>query len=467
MRPRVLGLGVVLLLAAATGAVLVTGGSAGDGPEDTGPGSDWATGPCPADVEVEVVPAHTCGWVPAPMGPMGESTQQVFVVVVEPPRASDAAPILETGTDLGMAPDYAGLAPIAQRTGRRTVIVDLPGTGHSVPSLDCSDAEALGEVEGDSPELVEAIGVCYDRLVAEGVDPGSMTPRHSADVLLAVMDAVGSERWVLMGHGTTGATAVQVAREHPGRVEALVLDSAVQVHQGWAARRSALVRRVAAACRADDSCARRYADVGSLWRAAWRRAGTRPIELGTAVLDRELLDRAVRWLVAPVASGPALLPSLLDEAAAGRPGPELRRFAAALEMAPPLCVGILPKCVTREQVVLGAVLSSMCPAAARRWPYVEACARWGISERADESAPVTGIPTLVLHGELDPFATVAEASAQVRKWASGAHLVVTRGRGHNVLGDQCVRTVRNDWLAGPLDRAPVLAQCLDDDIDFP
>lgn len=465
MRRRAVGVVLLVLVVGAVATALVLLGRVpGDRSQDVGPSSAWATQPCPADVEVEVVPEHSCGWVSAPMG---ESTQQVFVVVVEPPQASDAAPILETGTDLGMAPDYAGLAPIAQRTGRRTVIVDLPGTGHSVPSLDCSDAEALGDVAADSPALVEAIGVCHDRLVAEGVDPGLMTPRQSADVLLAVMDAVGSERWVLMGHGTTGAAAVQVAREHAGRVEALVLDSAVHVHQGWPARRAALVRRVAAACRADVRCERRHGDVPSLWRAAWRRAGTRPIELGDAVLDRELLDRAVRWLVAPVSSGPALLPALLDEAAAGRKGPELRKFATALAIAPPLCLGVLPKCVTREQVVLGAVLSSVCPEAAGRAPYVKACARWGITAQADDAGPVSGVPTLVLHGELDPFATVAEASEQVRRWVTGAHLVVTRGRGHNVLGDQCVRAVRNDWLAGPLDRAPVLPTCVDDDIDFP
>lgn len=464
MRSRTVG-ALVAGIATATGvAALVAGGLPGQRSDDPGAAAGWSPQPCPADVEVEVVPDHTCGWVTAPLG---EDTQQVFVVVVEPPEASDAAPVLETGTDLGMTPDYGGLAPIAQRTGRRTVIVDLPGTGHSVPSLDCAGAEALGEVAADSPALVDAIGVCRDRLAAEGVDPGLMTARHSADVLVAVMDAVGGERWVLMGHGTTGATAVQVAREHPDRVEGLVLDSAVHVHEGWRERRSAMLRRVAAACRADVRCARRHGDVRALWRAARLRAVRQPVALGAARLDRELLDRAVRWLVAPVASGPALLPALLEEVAAGRRGPQLRRFSTALRMAPPLCVGILPKCLTREQVVLGAVLSGVCPVAATRPPYVEACGRWGSGEEVDGAAPVTGVPTLVLHGELDPFATAGEMSAQVRRWVSGAHVVVARGRGHNVLGDQCVRSVRNDWLAGPLDSPPVVPACVDDDIEFP
>ena len=75
-------LGAVVALG--TGAVLLAGPYAGERPES--PAATWDRQPCPADVEVEVVPPHTCGWVSAPMG---RSTQQVFVVVVEPPRASE------------------------------------------------------------------------------------------------------------------------------------------------------------------------------------------------------------------------------------------------------------------------------------------------------------------------------------------------------------------------------------------
>ena len=73
--------------------------------------------PCPDDVEVLVVPPHTCGFVtPDPEGPT-----RIFVVTVEPPTPTTASPVLETGVDLGMTPAYGGLALIAQRTGRRVV----------------------------------------------------------------------------------------------------------------------------------------------------------------------------------------------------------------------------------------------------------------------------------------------------------------------------------------------------------
>jgi hypothetical protein len=38
--------------------------------------------------------------------------------------------------------------------------------------------------------------------------------------------------------------------------------------------------------------------------------------------------------------------------------------------------------------------------------------------------------------------------------------------GHNVLGDECVRTLRNTWLSGSFDAAPELPTCLSDTITF-
>ncbi|GAA2126230.1 alpha/beta hydrolase [Nocardioides bigeumensis] len=439
------------------------GGEDGEPPRAAA-GNAWEPQPCPSDVEVLVVPSHSCGWVEAPLG---DSAQQVFVVVVEPATPSDDAPILETGTDLGMVPNYAGLAPIAQRTGRRTAIVDLPGTGHSVPSLDCPDAEAVGDVSRDDPVLLDAIGDCRDRLLAEGVDPALMTPARSAEALLAVMDALDEGPWVLMGHGTTSALAVEVARANPARVEAVVMDTPVHAHRGWPARRAALIRAVAAACDGVRRCLRRHGDVRDLWTAARLRARTDPVHLGGRVLDLDLLDRAVRWLVAPVAAGPARLPALLEEAARGRRGPVLEELGAALEEAPPLCVGILPKCSSRRQVVLGAVLSSVCAQGAGAAEYARPCELWGVAEHPDEAAPALEVPVLVLQGAFDPYASPAEVTDVVEKWAPDAHVVVAPDLGHNVLGDECVRSIRSAWLAGNSDRAPEIPACLDEEMRFP
>src|SRR5690606_38332717 len=120
----VAAVGVALAGALGTASCSADGASGAKGePSSSDAAWDWIAD-CPPDVEVQVVPEHVCGWITAPLG---DGEQELFVVVVEPPEPSDDPPILETGTDLGMAPNYAGLVPIAQRTGRRTVIVALPG----------------------------------------------------------------------------------------------------------------------------------------------------------------------------------------------------------------------------------------------------------------------------------------------------------------------------------------------------
>src|SRR4051794_36917160 len=171
-------------------------------------GASYRAVACPDDVEVLVVPDHECGFVrPHPSGAVS-----IFVLSVEPPEPSDLSPVLETGVDLGMTPGYGGLAPIALRTGRRLVIVDLPGTGHSTPSMDCPEVEAVGDpAAGHSPAgLTEAIAACPARVEGEGGDPADVTPERLGRALFDVMTAMDVAHWVVMGHGTTAEAGRQL-----------------------------------------------------------------------------------------------------------------------------------------------------------------------------------------------------------------------------------------------------------------
>ena len=367
-----------------------------------------------------------------------------------------------------MTPDYAGLAPIAQRTGRRTVIVDLPGTGHSVPSLDCSDAEALGEVGADSVAFLEAVDTCRERLLAEGVDPGLMTPRRSAAVLLAVMDAVGSERWVVMGHGTTGVTAVQVAREHPERVEALVLDSAVHVHRGgrrdvrpWCGGSpppAVTTTGVLVATGTSPSCGVRPGNGPGRVRSTWVRRSW--------IASSSTGPFAGWWR--PSRPGRLRCPPCSTRQQRGGADPSCSGSRRHWRSLRPCAWGCCPSVRPASRSSSGRCSRSVCPAAARRAPYVEACARWGIAERADEAAPVVGIPTLVLHGELDPFATRGRGRRPRCGDGWPARTWWWRGAG----GTTCWGTSASGPCAttgspGRSTERPALPACVDDDIDFP
>ena len=118
---------------------------------------------CPSDVEVVVLPEHSCGIVDLTDG------TQLFFVRVQPPKTPALAPIVETGQDLGTATGFGGLVPIAQRTGREVIIVELPGVGHASPVLACPEVDGLSQAFAEDPRLtmqpvVDGLGACRDRI---------------------------------------------------------------------------------------------------------------------------------------------------------------------------------------------------------------------------------------------------------------------------------------------------------------
>lgn len=450
-----------LTLAVALGAAALTGCTVGTESTDD---PTFVEQTCPDDVEVLVVPRHRCGLVtPRPGEP-----DRIFVVIVEPPTPTDDPPVLETGVDLGMTPSYGGLAPIAQRTGRRLVIVDLPGTGHSTPSLDCPEVEQVGDAAAieDPERLTDAVAACRARLQRDGADVAALTPARLGASLVAVMRALDEPRWVVMGHGTTAEAGRQAALAHPELVEAFVADSPV-ADPGLSL--APIIREIAAQCRSDATCRRRHGDPLSHWRSARRDLDRRPLQVevpGAAVrIDGATLERGVRWLTGPV-EGAAHLPAFLDEAAARRPGPHLQLLAATLSVAPPLCVGYVPKCETDERLVVGATLSAQCPTAAHLPAWSNACRAWGVSHEPVDPRPLTGVPALALTGALDPFATPSLADVRLADLLPDAHRVQLAAGGHNVLGVDCTRSVRNAWLAGNVDAAPPSDPCLTARPDF-
>ncbi len=453
-------------VAAAVALVLVAGCSSSTDEQPAGaPVLEQVA--CPDDVEILVVPTHTCGFV-VTVGRSGGELR-IFTVAVDPPEANDLAPVLETGTDLGMTPTYGGLAPIAQRTGRRLVLVDLPGTGHSTPSLDCPEVEGLATQPLDA-DIEAAVSACRSRLRTDGVDPTDVTPDQLGEVLHDVMTAYDVSRWVVMGHGSSGTAALDLAGDHPESVEALVLDSVSAGYTDPDQSLDDVVADIAARCRDDAGCTKKYGDVRDTWVTAQSALASAPVS--TTVEDQEIvvdetgLRHATRWLVGWSSLGPQLLPELLAEAASGRAGRLLTLYAETLTAAPPLCVGYLPKCESSDRVAVGAVLSTLCSSLAASADWAAACGAWGLAAEPASIGPVDAIPALALYGRYDPFSPPDQIRAELARLVPGAYVVEIPTLTHNVLGNECVRTIRNEWLAGAIDAPPSVPSCLSSQLAF-
>jgi pimeloyl-ACP methyl ester carboxylesterase len=456
------GLTATLAVASLLAAGLT--GCEGSGGGDPGPAA-YQRVSCPDDVEVLILAEHECGMVAAAGG------VSLFVVRVEPPTPSDRAPVVEAGTDLGTAPDYVGLSPIAQRTDRPLVLVDLRGTGHSTPAVHCPEVDALATAAAADPdaaaaELTAAVAACRARLTAAGTDPGSVDLASTAEDLHAVVHAMGIDKAVASAHGTTGLAALEWARRHPADLEAMVLDSPYFAGEDPDRRVDDLVDEVSRACWAERRCSARYADVADVWAKALVDLAAHPIRLesrGTAVrLDDDALRRAVRWVMAGGSQlGPGRVPEVVVEAAARRPGALLQRFADLLVAGPPMCVGYLPKC-GGSRVSVGAALSLNCPVVRDQAVWREPCAVWGTAG-APRSTSTVSTPTLVLTGRFDPFAPPTETvRTELADVVPGAFYVEDPAGPHNVLGGDCMRTLRTAWLNGDVRDRPAKPPCLAD-----
>lgn len=451
--------------AAVVGLVATLTACTGDPPASKASGPSYESLPCPGDVEVLIVPVHECGFV----RPESDGAMKIFVVSVEPPTPSDLSPILETGVDLGMTPTYGGLAPIAQRTGRRLIILDMPGTGHSEPSMDCPEVESLGDpaASDNTGGLADAVAACRDEVAAAGVDPADLTPDRLGEVLHAVMTALGAPRWVVMGHGTTAEAGRQVAIAHPELVEALVLDSVIVDPQ---VDIDAVVTAVASACLSDRYCNRTYGDPAHLWdsREEWRRGAADRGRRPGRHRDHRRRCPGTCGSLGVGAGRPRSRPS---SRAARRGSRRHGRTPAHVLRADPLG-GTAALCRVRAQVRHRATGRPRCDVVgdvpdrrrhrrlARRLPSL------GVGLDTESPRELVGVPTLALYGAHDPFATPDHIREQLGRLVPDAFLAEQASGGHNVLGTECPRDVRNAWLAGAVETPPAPLPCMSDAIDF-
>ncbi len=114
-------------------------------------------------------------------------------------------------------------------------VLFLHGFGASLFSWRESVADASARctaVAFDRP----AFGLTERPLDGEWEGPNPYSPTTQADHAIALMDALGIERAVLVGHSAGGAIAVIAAARHPERVRGLVLEAPAVLSSGGTPR---------------------------------------------------------------------------------------------------------------------------------------------------------------------------------------------------------------------------------------
>ena len=445
---------------------------------------------CPADVEVQLVVTHSCGYLTVLQDrskPDGLRVK-VFVVKIVPPGHLPPDPVLAFGYDLGFGAEVGSTAPLAERVGRIAYLMDPRGTGHSLPTLACPEVNQLTPAgltarSGDPGVLHQflgAVGACRARLTRQGINLAGYDLAAVAADAKDLRQALGIRKWNLASYGSYSGALLQTLRFDPGGVRAAFIDSPVlpQAHlfSGATAAMQWALGRLFAACQRARRCDQAVPDLRQDWSRALDRLGRHPVRATlpgsdeTVTVDAGKLVLAVRAALSN--SGGAdigWLPSAIASAAAGHIAWQLLGLIAALRTVfeygyqpgadfPPFSLGAYLSEVCRDQAPFTGRAALRAAAARNRAytvladnPYLAACRVWDVPPAAPQlyQAVHTSIPVLVLTGQFDAVSPTPVVRAAAKSFAH-AWLVQVPWQIHNVLGGSaCALTIRNRWFNAP------------------
>ena len=221
------------------------GGDGGSGdPEPVAAGdlagrSSWDEAACEFTAPEDVT--TTCGWLTVPERwdlDNDEDTIRLHVGIFSTGAAGTPVVYLEGGPggdalaniDTGFATLFG---PISE--AHDVVVVGQRGTGSAEPHLQCTQANEVElDLLDESPTPVEeaaaydqAYAACTADFRAQGVDLAAYNSVQSANDVEALRQALGHDRWNLLGISYGTRLAQSIMRLHPDGLRSVILDSAL------------------------------------------------------------------------------------------------------------------------------------------------------------------------------------------------------------------------------------------------
>lgn len=396
-------------------------------------------------------------------------------------RRSTATPLflLAGGPGQSAIDLYAAFSAAFARVhlNRDIVLVDQRGTGSSAPQT-CEFPEDWDTARNTPAEITAATRRCLDRL---GSRVRFFTTEAAVHDLEAVRQAMNLPRIDLYAASYGTRVAESYLREHPDRVEAMVLDGVLDPEQpiGPATPLDGehALHLILARCLAAPACARAFPQLMTQWQALETRFGPTqvPIRLPDATtgkpeplqFDRTLFGAAFRLLSYSSVES-SLVPYLIDQAYQG----DVLTLAslavsAAHNIGKQLAVGMQNSVICSEDWPSirktgfdRATLERTYMGTDQLDALAQICALWPRGPvSANLHAPLrSNVPTLLLSGEADPV-TPPAAAARVAKGLSRSRHLVLAGEGHGQLANGCVPRLMAMFLDRP-DPALLDTSCL-------
>jgi pimeloyl-ACP methyl ester carboxylesterase len=366
------------------------------------------------------------------------------------------------------------LRPLLKR--RHVLLVEQRGTGRSNP-LHCPLPDWKDASPQDAGTARAQALACLERY-RNRADTRFYTTGDYVRDLEAVRAALGAPQLNLIGGSYGTRVALEYLRRHPQALRSVVLDSVVPpelaLGQDHARNLEEALDVTARRCAADAACRERHGDVRATLRELVQRVRTAPQPVTIrhpqthALLRVPFNETALAGVVRLFSYAPqatALLPLLLDEAAAGRPDPLLaqaellyasvsEQLAHGLELSV-ICAedaDLLQARPEDRDTLLGTDFVAFLQAQCAVWPHG--------TRPADFKQPVVSDkPVLLLAGERDPV-TPPRYAAEVAKTLSNSRVLLARGQGHTPMAEGCTPRLLQRFVE-TLKPAALDATCLD------
>ena len=441
--------------------------------------ADFEYTDCPFDAPGDI----ECGYltVPEDRSDASSPTIALAVAIVAAPDGATAPPIVYlaggpggSGIDDYVADPEGWEMPFLQN--RDLILLDQRGTGYSEPTLDCPE---FAEVDAqDNPDAL-----CFDRLTSEGINLMAYNTRENAADVDALRQALGIAQWDLLGISYGTRLALEVMRNHPDGVRAVILDSPFPPNADTPVDEvysfTDALTELFADCEQDDYCNENYPDLENVFLDTVQRLN----EDETA----EIFGDDLVFALSSAFSDTSLIPWLpyviyevandnfdaLDEISA-EDGFARTQYQDDEDRSD--SEGMYNSVICHDEYALGdyervetAVVGTIPPELEgallqATFDLTSLCEYWNPMNGVDNTAVSSSIPTLILVGQYD-VATPPRWGTLTAATLPNSHLVLVPGAGHSLLSSvECTIAITDDFLANP-DQTPDTS-CLDD-IEWP
>ncbi len=309
------------------------------------------------------------------------------------------------------------------------IAIDQRGVGMSIPRLDCEElanvTTGLEDPAAYAADVIDAMNQCRDRLTGDGIDLAAYTTTANAADIEDLRIALGLETINLWGGSYGTRLELEIMRNHPDGLRAVVLDAVVPAQVTWTINSGSTfddaLGRLFAACAADGGCNAAYGDLDQALSTAVSSLNQTPLDLpdlGASINGNDVIINLFNFMYSG-ATYP-IIPALVF-AVSQRDAAEVTRliepFVTGGGSGTPPARGMHysitcsdhARYLTEQQ--LDDAYADVRPeiAAVMRevlgTPYLELCPQWPLPpEDPSIMDPVTSdVNTLLLNGQYDPI----------------------------------------------------------------